>query len=180
MRKSPTSVERKGVEKATVLDKVSTTIYEIAITLLELLLVPDQGKSRSYIMQVKIRRIEHQAPPDVRMSDENGRGVLPPNDHLLDETPPRKTPRDRSPVRAPLPSPDPPTPKLVIHAEEKLTNSESDTSDSSNNSSPASSRAASPTKMITRFTQTDTLVSLCGQMHRLRLMYEPVASNNKH
>ena len=36
------------------------------------------------------------------------------------------------------------------------------------------------TKMITRFTQTDTLVSLCGQMHRLRLMYEPVASNNKH
>ena len=77
MRKSPTSVERKGVEKATVLDKVSTTIYKIAITLLELLLVPDQGKSRSYIMQVKIRRIEHQAPPDVRRSDENGREALP-------------------------------------------------------------------------------------------------------
>ena len=77
MRKSPTSVERKGAEKATVLDKVSTTIYEIAITLLELLLVPDQGKSRSYIMQVKIRRIEHQTPSDVRMSDVNGGALLP-------------------------------------------------------------------------------------------------------
>ena len=125
---------------------------------------------------------ENRAPDTVRRQDERRkrRSPPPPNDHLLDETPPRKTPRDRSPVRAPLPSPDPPTPKLVIHAEEKLTDSESDTSGSSNNSSPASSRAASPTKMITRFTQTDTLVSLCGQMCRLRLMYEPVASNNKH
>ena len=77
MRKSLTSVERKGVVKVTVLDKVSTTIYEIAITLLELLLVPDPEKSRSYTMQIKIRRIEHQAPPDVRMSDENAMSPPP-------------------------------------------------------------------------------------------------------
>ena len=44
------------------------------------------------------------------------RSSPPLNDHLLDETP-RNTPRERSPVRAPLPYLYPPKPKMVIHAQ---------------------------------------------------------------
>ena len=122
---------------------------------------------------------ENRAPGTTRCQGEEGRNrersPHPPNDHLLDKTPPHKTQQKQSPVCAPLPDPDPQTPKLVIHDDEKLT---SDYDSSSNNTSPASSSAASPEK-ITRFTQTDTIVNLCGQMHWLRLMYKPVVLNKE-
>ena len=100
-------VERKGVEKAILPDKVETTIYITTTTLLVLSLEQDQGSSQNCTTQATVMET---APGttrrlgDVRLKQERS----PPNDHLLAETPPRETPQERSPVRAPLPSPDPP------------------------------------------------------------------------
>ena len=113
-------VERKGVEKAILPDKVETTIYITTTTLLVLSLEQDQGSSQNCTTQATVMET---APGttrrlgDVRRKQERS----PPNDHLLAETRPRERPQERSPVRAPLPSPDPPTPKLVFHANEKVT-----------------------------------------------------------
>ena len=187
MRSKHTTAGKRDVEKLIQPGGVWIIIWGKVTIELVPRLGPDPKRSRNSIMLIMTRKTGLQEQLAAKERREGiGRGA-----HILQmiicwiRLPPHKTQQKQSPVRPPLQDPDPPTPKLVIHDDEKLTseydsssNNTSPASSSAASSSAASSSAASPEK-ITRFTQTDTIVNLCGQMHWLRLMYKPVVLNKE-